>query len=253
MDNQQQISQAQYKDKSEAYLNSQAHAQGIEFEKMRQCIQQNQLKQILDLGCGGGHVSYQVADLTETTIAYDVTAEMVDLVCNQAQQRGLSQIRGQQGAAEKLPFADHQFDCVISRYSAHHWQHVGQAMQEIYRVLKPRGKVIFVDIVSNCQPILDTFLQTIEMIRDPSHVRNYSVQEWIQFAEYAGFGVEQIDKQSLKLDFKSWVERMQTPESHIKTIRQLQNTVSNTVKDYFQIQADGSFQSDVLYLVLAKK
>lgn len=252
MNSQHHVSQNQYQDKSEAYLNSQVHAQGIEFEKMRQCIQQNQFKHILDLGCGGGHVSYQVADLSETTIAYDVTAEMVNLVCEQAKAKGLSQIQGKQGGAEKLPFADQSFDCVISRYSAHHWQHVGQAMQEIYRVLKPKGKVIFVDILGNSQPVLDTFLQTIEMIRDPSHVRDYSLQEWMQFAEYAGFSIEQVDKQKLNLNFESWVSRMQTPESHIHTIRDLQKKVSDTVKQYFQIQNDGSFQSDVMYLVLSK-
>ena len=252
MKSQQQVSQSQYQDKSEAYLNSQVHAQGAEFEKMRQCIRQNNFKYILDLGCGGGHVSYQIADLTDVTVAYDVTLEMVDLVSEQAQQKGLLQIQGKQGAAEKLPFAEQSFDCVISRYSAHHWQSVTQAMQEIYRVLKPKGKVILVDILGNSHPVLDTFLQAIEMIRDPSHVRDYSLQEWMQFAEYSGFKIEQIDKQILNLNFESWVARMQTPETHIQTIRDLQSKVSDMVKQYFQIQNDGSFSSEVMYLVLSK-
>ncbi|MEB3768002.1 class I SAM-dependent methyltransferase [Acinetobacter sp. MD2] len=252
MKSQQQISKAQYQDKSDAYLNSQVHAQGIEFEKMRDCIQQHQFKHILDLGCGGGHVSYQVADLTETTIAYDVTPEMLITVEKTAQKKGLTQIQTQLGVAEKLPFADQAFDCVISRYSAHHWQHVGYAMQEIYRVLTTTGKVILVDILGNAQPALDTFLQTIEMIRDPSHVRNYSLAEWMHFAEYASFRVEQIQKQTLNLDFASWVSRMKTPENHVKTIRALQMQVAGNVKAYFQIQHDGSFQTDVMYLVLSK-
>ncbi|MEB3754838.1 class I SAM-dependent methyltransferase [Acinetobacter sp. MD2(2019)] len=252
MTNQQNISQKQYQDKSDAYLKSQVHAQGAEFEKMRQCIQAHQFKQILDLGCGGGHVSYQVADLTERTIAYDVTPEMLSVVEKEAQQRGLTQIQTQLGMAEKLPFADASFDCVISRYSAHHWQHVGQAMQEIYRILAHNGKVILVDILGNAQPALDTFLQTIEMIRDPSHVRDYSLSEWMHFAEYSGFRVEQMQKQSLSLDFESWVSRMKTPENQVKTIRALQASVADNVKDYFHIQKDGSFQTEVMYLVLSK-
>ena len=56
-----------------------------------------------------------------------------------------------------MPFSDQQFDVVISRYSAHHWQHVPTAMKEVNRVLKPDGIVIFVDIISSSSPILDTF------------------------------------------------------------------------------------------------
>ena len=50
------------------------------------------------------------------------------------------------------------------------------------------------------------FLQTIETIRDPSHVRNYSVKEWIYFIEDAGFDLVGLDKQTLALDFDSWVK-----------------------------------------------
>ena len=42
--------------------------------------------------------------------------------------------RQQQGYAETLPFADASFDVVISRYSAHHWHDVGQALREVKRV-----------------------------------------------------------------------------------------------------------------------
>lgn len=252
MNTQQQLNQDQYQGKSNAYLSSLVHVQGAEFIKMQQSIQQHQFKQVLDLGCGAGHVSYHVAPFTEQTIAYDITPDMVALVCQQAKEKGLTQIQGQQGAAETLPFADQSFDCVISRYSAHHWQNVGQAMQEIHRVLKPHGKVIFVDILGSGQPILDTFLQTIEMIRDPSHVRDYSLQEWMQFAEYAGFQVEQVEKQTLHLDFDSWIRRMKTPENGAATIRYLQTKVSDVVRQYFEIQSDGSFKTQVIYLVLGK-
>lgn len=252
MNTQHQVNQQQYHGKSNAYLSSAVHAQGSEFAKMQQCIEQHQFKRVLDLGCGAGHVSYQIAPYAEQVIAYDVTPDMVELVCQQAAQKGLTQIQGQQGAAEQLSFADQSFDCIISRYSAHHWQHVGQAMQEIYRVLKPHGKVIFVDILGSAQPAIDTFLQTIEMIRDPSHVRDYSLQEWMQFAEYAGFQVEQVEKQTLHLDFDSWIRRMKTPENGAETIRYLQGKVSDVVRQHFDIQTDGSFKTEVMYLVLGK-
>ena len=252
MTTQHEINQKQYQDKSESYLKSAVHAQGVEFEKMQGIIQKYQLKHVLDLGCGGGHVSYQIAPFAEQVTAYDLTAKMVQLVVEQAKRKNLNNIWGQQGAAEQLKFEDEYFDCVISRYSAHHWQNVRQAMSEIFRVVKASGKVILVDILGTQQPILDTFFQSIETIRDPSHVRNYSLSEWTNFAEYAGFQIETIEKQYLDLEFKSWVERMQTPSFAIETIRYLQQKVSDQVRNYYQIQDDGSFRSEVMYLVLSK-
>ena len=45
---------------------------------------------------------------------------------------------------------------------------------------------------------------------------------------------------------------MNTPTDAVATIRQLQQTASEMVKRYFAIQADGSFTTETLYLVLTK-
>ena len=79
-------------------------------------------------------------------------------------------------------------------------------------------------------------LQTIEVIRDPSHVRNYSIKDWVHFIEEAGFELTTLEKQTLKLDFDSWVQRMKTPEDQIKTLRYLQENAADVVKKYFNIQ-----------------
>ena len=73
-------------------------------------------------------------------------------------------------------------------------------------------------------------LQTIEVIRDPSHVRNYSIKDWVHFIEDAGFELTTLEKQTLKLDFDSWVQRMKTPEDQIKTLRYLQENAADVVK-----------------------
>ena len=61
-----------------------------------------------------------------------------------------------------------------------------------------------------------------------------------------------IYKKYVDLDFQSWTERMQTPEYAITTIRDLQSKASEQVQRYYQIKADGSFSSDVAYIVLSK-
>ena len=88
------------------------------------------------------------------------------------------------------------------------------------------------------------------MIRDPSHVRNYSIKDWVHFIEDAGFELTTLEKQTLKLDFDSWVQRMKTPEDQIKTLKYLQENAADVVKKYFNIQKTEvlKVRSDTLYL-----
>uniref|UniRef100_UPI00124C43F6 class I SAM-dependent methyltransferase n=1 Tax=Acinetobacter sp. TUM15103 TaxID=2609137 RepID=UPI00124C43F6 len=155
--NQHEINLKQYQNKSLSYLNSTAHSEGIEFDKFIKEIEKYSNAVVLDLGCGGGHVAYNVANHADLVFAYDLSHEMLDTVSKAANDRKIKNIFVQQGIAEDMPFTDEQFDVVISRYSAHHWQHVPTAMKEINRVLKPNGTVIFVDIISSSFHILDTF------------------------------------------------------------------------------------------------
>ncbi len=246
------INQQQYQDKSHAYLNSHVHAQGAEFAKIQSLLTAYNLRHVLDLGCGGGHVSYQIAPMVQSVIAYDLTPEMCDLVAAEAKNRNLHNIKTMIGAAEQLAFEDDAFDAVISRFSAHHWQNISQAMQEIYRVTRPEGKVILIDILGSSNPLLNNFLQTIETIRDPSHVKNYSLSEWLFFAESIGFTVETIEKQSLSLNFDSWTARMNTPPVNVQVLRTLQHRCADSIKRYYQIDNNGNFCSPMMVLVLSK-
>lgn len=253
MKTQQQINQQQYHNKSQHYLNSQNHAQGIEFEKIRQVlINQSQPVKVLDLGCGAGHVSYQIADLCEQVVAYDLSTEMLDLVAKTAKERGIENLAIQQGCAEQLPFDDAMFDVVVTRFSAHHWQDIQQAIQHIYRVLQPHGILIVLDSIGSNQPILDTFLQSVELLRDPSHVRNYSLGQWLSFSESHGFTPLQVERQALQICLADWVKRMHTPNKAIDAIRYLQSIASDMVTSHFQIQTNGDFQLDVGYMVFKK-
>src|SRR6185312_9887340 len=119
---------------------------------------------VLDLGCGAGHASFAVARQARSVVAYDIAAPMLATVAAAARDRGLANIRTEQGAAEHLPFADGSFDWVVSRLSAHHWHDVPRALAEVRRVLKPGGRVLFIDVVGADSPLLDTHLQAVEVL-----------------------------------------------------------------------------------------
>jgi ubiquinone/menaquinone biosynthesis C-methylase UbiE len=47
--------------------------------------------------------------------------------------------------SEQLPFEDSKFDCVVSTFTLCSIENVGQALSEVYRVLKPHGKFLFLE------------------------------------------------------------------------------------------------------------
>lgn len=242
------VVERQFGSQAGAYLQSAVHAQGPEFARLRDMVAGHERARVLDLGCGAGHVSFRVADLAAEVVAYDLSADMLAVVAATAVERGLPAIVTQQGVAERLPFEDASFDFVFSRYSAHHWTDVAVALREVRRVLKPGGQFAVVDVASPGRPLLDTYLQTVEVLRDNSHVRDYSSGEWMQFCAEAGLGVTGHVMQRLRLEFASWVERMRTPEPYRLAIRQLQAAMAADVREHFVIEQDGSFSTDVIVL-----
>lgn len=231
-----------------SYLTSSVHASGADLAQLTEKIGQLPPGTVLDLGCGAGHASFAAASVAKEVTAYDMTPEMLQVVAEEASRRGLDNIATRQGVAEELPFADASFDWVISRVSAHHWQNVGQALREVRRVLKVDSQVLFIDVAGNESPILDTHLQAVELLRDGSHVRNYSGREWTQLFADAGFQAEIIRRWRIPIEFQSWIRRMNTPEHRAQAIRILWSEAPEEVRTYFAVREDYSFELDALMI-----
>ena len=236
----------QFGSQASAYLTSAVHASGRDLQRLAERLADFPQAHVLDMGCGAGHASFAAAGQVAQVTAYDLSSQMLDVVAQAARDKGFTNIATQQGYAESLPFADASFDVAISRYSAHHWHDVGQALREVKRVLKPGGVMIIMDVMSPGHPVRDVWLQTVEALRDTSHVRNYSSGEWLAMASEAGLVINHLLTDRLPLEFSSWVARMRTPAALTEAIRLYQDSASAEVKAYFALQQDGSFTSDTI-------
>lgn len=242
----------QFGSQAGAYLTSSVHSQGPDLDALAALVAGKSEARVLDLGCGGGHVSFAVAKHVREVVAYDLSTDMLAVVAKAARERGFANLSTQQGIAEKLPFAEASFDYVFSRYSAHHWRDLDLGVREAARVLKPGGTAAFVDTVAPGQPLLDTFLQTVELLRDPSHVRDYARAEWLTMIGRAGLNAGRASEHRVRLEMKSWLERMRTPPVQADAIRALEAAMSASVTRHFAIEADGSFTIDVLTIAATK-
>ncbi len=237
----------QFGPRAAAYVTSAVHAHGADLEQLAELAQGlPATTRALDLGCGGGHAAFHIAPHVAQVVAYDMSVEMLNAVTRTAADKGLGNIVTRQGAAERLPFPDAAFDLVVSRFSAHHWNDLGAGLREARRVLKPGGQAVFIDAVAPASPLCDTHFQAIELLRDVSHVRDYSHAEWLEALGKAGYIAGIAVPRRLRLDFQSWVARMRTPDLHIGAIRALQAAMPREVADYLELEDDGSFTIDTL-------
>ena len=242
----------QYTTRASAYVNSAVHAAGQDLDLIAQVLANQRGPVALDVGCGGGHLTYRLAPLVSQVVACDLAESMLAAVAEQASLRGLPNISTREAAAESLPFEVATFDVVATRFSAHHWHAFAEGIAEMARVLKPGGLALMSDVVSPGVSLLDTWLQTLELLRDPSHVRDASTAEWDAALAAAGLAIERIEHLRLRLDFATWVARMDTPEPQVTAIRMLQARAASAVKDYFEMEEDSSFTVDTALFVARK-
>lgn len=246
---QQTISAGQFGDSAANYLASEVHARGADLERLADTAFRQRPARVLDLGCGAGHASFALARGGAGRItAYDPSAQMLTVVAEQAARRGHSQIETQVGAAELLPFPAATFDLIVTRYSAHHWADVPQALAECARVLAPGGRLIVIDVIAPEAPLLDTALQVIEFLRDASHVRDYRLSEWSAMQQAAGFDDPKVSGWELPMEFQSWIARIGTSPARVAALMAVFTDFPVEVREYLQVGAENSFVTDAAWL-----
>jgi ubiquinone/menaquinone biosynthesis C-methylase UbiE len=106
---------------------------------------------VLDVGCGTGEIALRAkmrAGKAGQVFGIDPAPEMVTVARNKAARKGL-EIDFRVGVIESLPFPDASIDVVTSSLMMHHLPDdlKVRGLAEIYRVLKPSGRLLIADFM----------------------------------------------------------------------------------------------------------
>jgi SAM-dependent methyltransferase len=185
--------------RADAFRESPTHREGPDLDLLVEWCEPGHDVKVLDVATGGGHVARRLREEGCTVITVDPAPGMQpDVVA----------------PAEDLPFADGSFDVVTCRIAAHHFRDVRKAVAEMARVSE--RLLVFEDNVFRGEHV-----EEAERLRDPSHVRCYSEDEWRTMVTDAGFEVEQLEYFARRQSFDAWLERVDTPAAAAAQIGEL--------------------------------
>lgn len=222
------------------YANNAIHAHGEDLKWLVEAHELTGSERVLDVGTGAGHAAFAFAPYVQYVEGVDITPLMLEQAHQGAIERDLDNIRFSPADVESLPHSDSSFDIVVSRWCAHHYPNIRIALAEIARVLKPGGIFLLVDSYSPQSARQDMFLNTLEILRDNGHVRNYTIAEWLDYTERVEMHGMVVREWKLRLDGDNWVERIKTPPVYVAAIKQLLAEADNDLKAAFQITDDNS-------------
>ncbi len=161
---------------AEHYLRGE-HSQGEELEVLPPLVAPRFTDVALDIGAGAGHTALRLAPLVSRVVVTDPSEGMLRAASGLFEEAGVTNARFQRGSAEHLDFGDGTFDIVTCRLAAHHFDNIDAALGEVVRVLKHGGVFFLVDTLAPGNQAVAAFVNEVERLRDPTHVRCYTRDE----------------------------------------------------------------------------
>jgi len=185
-----------WSERAESYRSSEAHRQGRDLELFAEWAAG---KTVLDVATGGGHVAGRLREAGCNVVTCDSSPGMQpDVICR----------------AEDLPFADSSFEVVACRVAAHHFDDPAVAVRELARVSSQ-----LVLVADNL--FLGETGEEADRLRDPTHVRNYSEDEWRAFLREVGLEVEVFEREEKRLELEPWLERAGCVGAEAERVKEL--------------------------------
>lgn len=200
------VVQRQFGRLAPAYARSASSTDDLDLSLLRQRLALTVQDRILDVATGTGFTALALRPQVRTMIGIDLTREMLQQAVRlAASTAGIVWIQGDAGA---LPFLEQAFTVVTCTRSAHHFPQLDRVLGEMRRVLRPGGRLGIIDPASPDGTAGRDLLDTLERLRDPSHVRTLTPHEWSEILQRHRFVVDVAEVIENRIrSLEEWLDR----------------------------------------------
>ena len=208
---------------------------------------------VLDVACGSGLVSCELAKGVEHVTGIDITPAMLEQANLLKQEKNLENIKYDIGDVYNLPYNNASFSMVITRYSFHHFVDPYKVLREMKRVCTARGRIVVIDATPAAEKV--DMYNYVEKLRDPSHTRAFTLVELKEMFEKAGLLMRESDFFRVERELRGLLDSSFPNPGDIEKIRQLfiedvQNNVLGLNSHYVGTEIHFSFPTS---LIVAQK
>jgi len=192
----------------------------------------------VDVATGAGHALRAACSFSGFGIALDLTAEMLQVARGHFQGAGLFNIKYIQSDAQMLPLAQSSISLLTCRIAPHHFPSIPGFLDEVSRVLEPDGRCVIIDSVAPEEAGSDRFINEIEQLRDPSHVRSHTLNKWLDFFEKAGLEAMSVELFERDHPFGEWAARTGLDEEGVRSLETKFLSAPSDIREKFNVQVD---------------
>jgi len=222
---------------AEGYVRSRGFAKGDDLAEAERLLNPTQDDILLDVACGGGHTALYFAPKVRNVVASDLTMQMLKKAQEYiSEEGGVENVTFREADAEDLPFPAGAFTLLTCRIAPHHFPDVPRALTEFNRVLRRGGRMIIIDTLLPDDPEIAEFYQTMEKLRDPTHVQAYTEDKWVEMAREANFIVRETKTFPKTHEFQEWARRSGLNKEGVLRLNKFFVDAPAKVHDYFQIE-----------------
>ena len=245
---------ARFNSNSQNYATSAVHQRSPTIDRLHALLAEEPVDSVCDVGCGAGHLGLSFAGRARRIVLVDPAPNMLAAARQIAAERDVS-VETCQSRAEEIPLSSGQFDLVCSRLAAHHFSDVGASIAQIARIVRPGGTVAIIDHHGDDDPEADEFNHRLELLHDPTHVRSYTKNRWLEILRDAGITVAHCEAELSELpsglSIKQWCEIASSGAAAERQIRQSLCAASATLRSRLGVWSeDGEFYIPVRTLLI---